>query len=510
MNNKLSMLSVSVLVAVAATNADAQLWEKTFDGSTTNGVTGTIILDDWGFIGPQGRQADSFAPYGGVFGTGLYETNGKAFCIADPAACGVGQRQHVVVTGPDGITPDAPATILDDFLPDTGDFINANVDSLTTFFQWGYTTVGGSTFNDMMIDYDGDYKIAKDDMTFEFFDTMDYTQVIPDGGVRLGTNPDTDPDAVPPIIYHNTLNFQPYAVSDAEGWCGSVIAAHPNAHEAMAGQVKFDIIMDVYQRKIDTEGNIVLQFFSSELTSDFEMRSFGNIVVDFPDNAQYMAAQAVVNNTDANVAPQSVSIDTPTGDLSWHNRVSFMGADVLKTGYWCGIQTAEWQGGARGIGVKHYETIRYDITTLADCEAIPDAKWAKNAFPGFAYILRADADRVIDYFDEEVYGPDPMTIDTDADGVLDFMDNCTLAANPGQQDTDGDNYGNACDADLNNDNIVNSLDIGLFINELSLYFSTPGVDIDSDFNSDGYVDLTDMAIFKSLFFQPPGPSGTAQ
>ena len=29
-------------------------------------------------------------------------------------------------------------------------------------------------------------------------------------------------------------------------------------------------------------------------------------------------------------------------------------------------------------------------------------------------------------------------------------------ANPDQRDTNGDGFGNACDADLNNDNIVNA------------------------------------------------------
>lgn len=489
------------LVMMFSNSSYAVQWVKTFDGSTTVGHAGTITLDDWGFIGPQGRQADSFAPYGGLFGNGLYDTNGAAFCIADPAGCGVGQRQHVVTSDGDGITPDAPRFIKDDFLPNTGDFENANVDALTTFFQWGYTTVGGSTFSNMLIDFDGDYKIAKGDMAFEFYNAIDYTQVIPEGGVRLGTNPDTDPAATPPIIYNNSLNFQPYAVSDAEGWCGSIMAGHPNAHEAMAGQVKFDIIMDVYSRAEDG----TLTFFSSELTPNFEMRSFGDIVVDFPSNGQYMTARAVVNNTDASVPNQSVGPATQVGDLSWHNRVSFMGANILQSGNWCGIQTTEWLGGARGIGVKRYETIRYDITTKADCDALAGGNWDSNSFAGFAYILRADANRYIDYFDESLYGPDPMTLDTDADGVLDFMDNCTFVANASQQDTDADNFGNACDADLNNDNFVNSLDIGLF----SALLFTSG-DVDADLNDDQFVDFSDIAIFKSLFFQQPGPSGAAQ
>jgi hypothetical protein len=498
-NIKLSLLII--LVTVFSSSSYAQLWVKTYDGSTTGGKTGTITLDDWGFVGPQGRQADSFEPYGGVFGNGSYDSMGAEYCMANPALCGIGQMQHVITSGPDGITPDAPEFIKDDFLPDTGDFENVNVDSLTTFYLWGYTSPAGSTFSNMLIDFDGDYKIAKDDMVFEWYNTLDYKQVIAEGETRIGDKPDSDPSAEPPIVYNNTLAFQPYAVSDAKGWCGSVIASHPNAHEAMAGQVMFDIIMDVYTRAADGS----LTFFSSELTPDFEMRSFGDIEVNFSDSGQFMNARAVVNNTDASVPNQSVLPSTPVGDLSWHNRVSFMGANILPSTNWCGIESAEWVAGARGVGVKHYDTVRRDITTQSVCEALPGGKWDNNSFSGFAYILRADANRYIDYFDESEYGPDPMTLDTDTDGVLDFMDNCSMVANAGQQDTDGDNFGNACDGDFNGDNIVNSLDIGLF---KSMFFTSG--DVEADLNSDGIVNVLDLGLFKTLFFSAPGPSGTAQ
>ena len=56
-----------------------------------------------------------------------------------------------------------------------------------------------------------------------------------------------------------------------------------------------------------------------------------------------------------------------------------------------------------------------------------------------------------------------LAVDTDGDGVDDAVDNCTLVANGpllpdaggnSQLDTDGDGYGNICDADLDQDNIV--------------------------------------------------------
>lgn len=106
-------------------------------------------------------------------------------------------------------------------------------------------------------------------------------------------------------------------------------------------------------------------------------------------------------------------------------------------------------------------------------------------------------------------GPDPFA-DTDGDGVPDTDDNCTLVANgpndtatagPSQNDTNGDGYGNMCDADLNNDLVVNGLDVGLFVTQ----FGTSGPD--ADLNGDGVVNGLDTGLFVGMFGQAPGPSG---
>lgn len=91
--------------------------------------------------------------------------------------------------------------------------------------------------------------------------------------------------------------------------------------------------------------------------------------------------------------------------------------------------------------------------------------------------------------------------DSDGDGVLDSSDNCLNVSNPDQRDTDGDGYGNYCDADLNNNNIVNAIDLGIFRQR---YFST---DADADFNGDGVVNAIDLGMFKQMYFKEPGPSG---
>jgi hypothetical protein len=91
--------------------------------------------------------------------------------------------------------------------------------------------------------------------------------------------------------------------------------------------------------------------------------------------------------------------------------------------------------------------------------------------------------------------------DTDSDGVPDFIDNCTEVANMMQTDIDFDGYGNACDGDFNNDNFVNSLDLGIFKQMFMFSGNVP-----ADFNDDFIVNSLDLGMFKQMFFKPPGPS----
>jgi Dockerin type I domain/Thrombospondin type 3 repeat len=97
--------------------------------------------------------------------------------------------------------------------------------------------------------------------------------------------------------------------------------------------------------------------------------------------------------------------------------------------------------------------------------------------------------------------------DTDKDGVPDYADNCILVPNPDQLDSDGDGYGNACDADLNNDGLVNSLDLGLFKRAFGPGEGDADLKAAADFNGDGKVNSLDLGLFKRMFLKPPGPSG---
>ncbi len=90
--------------------------------------------------------------------------------------------------------------------------------------------------------------------------------------------------------------------------------------------------------------------------------------------------------------------------------------------------------------------------------------------------------------------------DTDGDGVNDARDNCLLVENSDQRDTNNDGYGNACDMDLNDDQIVNFVDLGLL---RKVFFTA---DPDADANGDGVVNFVDLGVMRSQFFSPPGPT----
>ena len=96
--------------------------------------------------------------------------------------------------------------------------------------------------------------------------------------------------------------------------------------------------------------------------------------------------------------------------------------------------------------------------------------------------------------------------DSDADGVADLEDNCINAANQDQRDTDGDNFGNVCDADLDNNGAVNLSDFSLFRSVFGRSAPLTATEQNVDFNGDGAINLTDFSLFRAQFGKAPGPS----
>ena len=90
--------------------------------------------------------------------------------------------------------------------------------------------------------------------------------------------------------------------------------------------------------------------------------------------------------------------------------------------------------------------------------------------------------------------------DQDRDLVPNVTDNCTLVRNTLQLDVGGDGYGNACDADITNDGIVNFADLAQL--KRAFYTNDPIADL----NADGVVNFADLAVMKKSFFKKPGPA----
>ncbi len=88
--------------------------------------------------------------------------------------------------------------------------------------------------------------------------------------------------------------------------------------------------------------------------------------------------------------------------------------------------------------------------------------------------------------------------DVDQDGIADIYDNCVNSYNPKQEDSDANGIGNACDADLNHDGIVNSADLGLFKKVFGVKVGNARLAIRFDYNGDGVVDEKDRVIFDQV------------
>ena len=96
--------------------------------------------------------------------------------------------------------------------------------------------------------------------------------------------------------------------------------------------------------------------------------------------------------------------------------------------------------------------------------------------------------------------------DTDGDGVPDDMDNCILAFNPSQYDSNGDGYGNFCDPDLDNNNVINFIDFNAITAAFSSTPGAPNWNPDADLNGNDIINFIDIALFPGFFLMTPGPS----
>lgn len=347
--------------------------------ATAYGNEARVTFNNWGYAGPAGVGVNDFQV-------------GSGFDSAQ-----IGQRQNVITLDPNWLTSDPAMTVIKDPVTPGSQtakqtFTDASMDATVNFYAWAYTTVGGSTFTDMKIDKAGNYFVAKNDMSFQFYDVFKYH----DGnGATNGQNADS--------TYDTSINFKPYAVSDARGWCGSVLTSNPNSLEQMAGQVTFDFAFDAYL----LDGAQSTSGGGTQIVPSFVMRSYGDYVVesDVFGDPELIAANtyrgsAVGNNTN----PESVVPGAGgTLDPAWQNKVSFLGAGVVPKGVWV---TA---GSYTSPGVKKLKLDgTWDVTLVntatQTCDpnapgAAPEAGavcW-QNSYAGFPFLMRADGQRTVTY-----------------------------------------------------------------------------------------------------------------
>ena len=123
--------------------------------------------------------------------------------------------------------------------------------------------------------------------------------------------------------------------------------------------------------------------------------------------------------------------------------------------------------------------------------------------------LDNDADGSVDMADADCGSSGDLleAPDGDGDGVADYDDNCSETLNASQLDTNLDGYGNACDADYNDDGGVGVLD---WMHMSSVYGTVegdPSYDPDVDMDGDGGIGLPEYLFLGSVFGDAPGPSG---
>ncbi len=356
--NKYSLL-VSALIAgpAFATN-----WTTTINPATYTGSSGSITFNDGGYTGPTGVGANDFQ-----VGSGF-------------DAARVGQVQKVVTKDPDWLTSDPGHEVTKDITDPTYTYTNGNMDATVNFYQWAYTTGRDSTFNNMQIDKAGNYYIAKADMSFKTYDIYQYKDIA------------TPPNSPLVPAYDTKINFKPYTVSDAKGWCGSVLTSAPSAVERMAGQVTFDIAFDVYfDYQAITGFPLADTFSSTQLIPDFVMRSYGSYDVSVSTASgemQHYTGSAVENNTNP---------ETGLLDSNYANQVSFLGGGVIPGSVWVSADSFNLDG-SRKMRTDTNSTTGaaeqvWDVTIVEAGTA--GAVLHTNAFGGRAFLMRADGTRIL-------------------------------------------------------------------------------------------------------------------
>jgi hypothetical protein len=99
--------------------------------------------------------------------------------------------------------------------------------------------------------------------------------------------------------------------------------------------------------------------------------------------------------------------------------------------------------------------------------------------------------------------------DGDGDGVPDAADNCLEVPNPAQADANHEGFGDACDADYDDDGFVDGQDFSVLRTAYLTQPGSAGWNAEVDHDGDGTITGVDFSVFRSRYLGAPGPSGLA-
>jgi hypothetical protein len=133
-------------------------------------------------------------------------------------------------------------------------------------------------------------------------------------------------------------------------------------------------------------------------------------------------------------------------------------------------------------------------------------------------VINNDLDAHLDLTDELMVDIGWKLLDSDNDGIPDVADNCKFEANGNlipdsggnsQSDSDGDGFGDICDADFNNNGVVDSNDASVLFGQFGNNSFDSSFNSAVDINGNGVIDSNDASRFFESFGAAPGPSGLA-
>lgn len=107
--------------------------------------------------------------------------------------------------------------------------------------------------------------------------------------------------------------------------------------------------------------------------------------------------------------------------------------------------------------------------------------------------------------------PADELLDRDQDGIGDTADNCWLEPNADQRDTNNDGFGNRCDADVDDDGLVNRSNGQIYpfdqrgdLESITLSARSEFYDPNHDLDGDGEVNERDLLIARLALYRAPG------